>query len=776
MLWFLAWLVAVELLGVCALPLAVRLFRSLPDRGYLFAKPLGVLAVAYLAWILGTFGMLRFQQATIALIALALGLACWIAWGREALGQLARVRTALWVSEGLFVLAFALAAWIRAHNPEISGTEKPMDFALLNALYRTDSFPPEDPWMSGNSISYYYFGYLLLATVAKLSGVPAAVGYNLGVALVFGLLVACSFSLAFNLISALGPRWQLFSRLAGAMLAPLMIGIMGNLEGGLELLAARGVGDASFWKWIGVKGLEAAAQPTGWFPTTHWWWWRASRVIPTIKPDGINEFPYFSFLLGDLHPHYTALPWALLAVAFAMAALYRRMAGKGAVPRDWVAYLGPALALGFLLVGNSWDFPTYTALFWTASLVLLVPSDWTRERLLPRARELAVISLLSVLLYAPFLLGFSSQTKGVGLSADKTPLPSLLILFGPFLFALGAVLVWQGWGVKGLGRKAQAASRGRPGDQVGKGGGGGAIRLLRAAGLLLLPMSALLGGTALLVGLLLLAAAAAAGLLSRRPSEDAGVLEARLFHLILVAAGLLLILGPEYVFLVDLFGTRMNTVFKFHYQAWLLLGLASASAVVWMVAEMRRRVASWLVVSGIALLVGIGLLYPLGATPSKTQETRLPATLDGSAFYQSLRPDDFAAIRWLSQTAVGRPVVLEATGGEYSEYARVSTFSGLPTVLGWAGHEVQWRGRGEEPQQRIQDIDAIYRTADPTTMMALLTKYRVEYLFVGSLEAEKYGAGVFDRFEGRLSLVHRQGRVAIYRVPQVAGGQGVGAE
>lgn len=782
MMWFLTWLVVVELLGLSALPLAVHVLRWLPDRGYIFAKPLGVLLVSYAVWILGTFGVLRYQQATIAILMAVLAAACWIAWGREAVRRLSGVPAVLLASESVFLLSFAAAALIRAHNPEISGTEKPMDFAFLNALFRTETLPPEDPWMSGHSISYYYFGYLLLATVAKLSAVPASVGYNLGVALVFALLLAGSFSLAFNLLSALRPVSRPYRRLAGALLAPLMIGVMGNLEGGLELLAARGIGDPSFWQWVGVKGLEPAAQPAGWLPSTHWWWWRASRVIPTIKPDGITEFPFFSFLLGDLHPHYMALPWALLAVALAAAAPFARASGKREFGEDRVAVGVTAVALGFLFVGNSWDFPTYTGLFWVSALVPLSGADWCRERLSRRVRGLALLSLLSVMLYSPFLAGFSSQTKGLGLSADKTPLPSLLILFGPFLFVVGCLLAWMGslGGLRSLRSEREDAKIERPRRR--------AVTTLRWLGATMVAASPLLGALALLAGLLLLAAAAGEPVLAERGGvqEPTQPLAARggvpphyrecagserlcepaqRFMLSLVVVGLLLIVVPEFVFLVDLFGTRMNTVFKFHYQAWLLLGLASAVGVVWMGGEVKRRSARWAVVGCAALLVGIGLVYPLAATPAKTQGFQLSATLDGAAFYQRIRSDDYAAIQWLSRAVRGRPVVLEATGGEYSEYARVSTFSGLPTVLGWAGHEIQWRGKGEEPQRRAQDIEAIYRTADPDAMMALLRKYGVRYVYVGSLEVEKYGQGVRDRFEGRLEVAHRQGGVVIYRVP-----------
>ena len=751
MIWFIQWLVATEVIGAAVLPLGVRLFRHLPDRGFIFAKPLGILVVAYICWLLGVLGILRFQQATILAVVAIAGAAGWWLWGRETLKQLSGTKVVLLVSEGVFLASLVAAAFIRAHNPEISGTEKPMDFAFLNAFYRTDTLPAEDPWMSGFSISYYYFGYLLVALVAKVSGVPAAVGYNLGVALVFALLLAGSFSLAFNLLSALRREWRIPFRLVGALVAPVTVGLMGNLEIGLEVLAARGYSNPAFWQLVAIKGLEPATQPEGWFPTSFWWWWRASRIIPNTKPDGINEFPYFSFILGDLHPHFTALPWALLAVAFALAAILGRSVQHDFTGRDWVGRIAAAMALGFLLVGNSWDFPSYTALFWLGLLVPLSPVDWSRAKFVSRLKEGALISVISVVMYAPFFLGFSSQTRGVGLSPDKTPVPSLLIIFGTVLYGLIAFLTWRAWSRGG----AVEGSR-RAVDWM-----------VPAAGGLLIVAGIKLGTAMLLGGVLILAIAAYRRLLSSRREPNA-TLAAETFVLILAALGLFLVMVPEFVFVVDLFGTRMNTVFKFDYQAWVLLGLGVSVGMVWAAGELRPVPFRVVLLLPFALLVCVGLLYPWGATASKTQDFQGQATLDGLAFYKAARPDDYAAIKWLSNSVQGRPVVLEATGPEYSEYARVSTFSGLPTVLGWGGHEVQWRGQGEEPQRRTRDIDAIYSTASRSDIPALLDKYHVQYVFVGSLEIEKYGTGVAERFNGILQPVFHRGNVTVYHVPQGA--------
>jgi uncharacterized membrane protein len=179
------------------------------------------------------------------------------------------------------------------------------------------------------------------------------------------------------------------------------------------------------------------------------------------------------------------------------------------------------------------------------------------------------------------------------------------------------------------------------------------------------------------------------------------------------------------------------------------------------------------VAMGALLLVG-GLLYPLGATAARTNRYRGPATLDGSAWMDLARPGDAEAIRWLLHTVPGRPVILEAVGDDYSEFSRVSTFAGLPTLVGWIGHELQWRGPLNEYQQRQQMVESVYRNADSASMIQILQNNRVDYVYVGRMEADKYGAGVYDRFEGRLDTVYRGGEVAIYRVPERPSGVGVG--
>jgi uncharacterized membrane protein len=215
-----------------------------------------------------------------------------------------------------------------------------------------------------------------------------------------------------------------------------------------------------------------------------------------------------------------------------------------------------------------------------------------------------------------------------------------------------------------------------------------------------------------------------------------------------------MLLGVELVFLDDAFHSRMNTVFKFHENAWVLTGLAAGLCLA-LVGQRARR-ARWLVGAVATLALAGGLVYPLSAMATRLSETPPGGpTLDGMAF---LSPDEATAVRWLRQQ--GRPVIAEAVGHDYSLAARMSTYSGGAAVLGWVGHELQWRGPLPELSRRQTDVEQIYRGAD----RALLSRYGVQFVVVGDLERSQYGNGVDQQFDGVLPVALRTGRVTIYRV------------
>jgi YYY domain-containing protein len=241
------------------------------------------------------------------------------------------------------------------------------------------------------------------------------------------------------------------------------------------------------------------------------------------------------------------------------------------------------------------------------------------------------------------------------------------------------------------------------------------------------------------------------------------------FVLLLFATGALLTLGVEYVYLRDNFGTRMNTVFKFYFQAWVMWGVAAACALAGFVRKLRPRGSGHRggvgVVAVAALLVAAGLVYLVLAIPARADEYGGPATLDGAAYLAETEPGDTAAVAWLNENVSGAPVILEAPGDGYRAYVyegRVSAHTGLPTLLGWAGHEHQWRGSYDEQARREPDIETLYTSVDIGEVSTLLDKYDVSYVYVGPLERARYPAAGLAKFAALMDVVYDAGGVTIY--------------
>lgn len=753
------WWAAQSALGFLALPWALRLFPHLPDRGLLFARPLGLLSFTYLFWAIGLTGVHAPDRS------LALGLFVVLAppsllllWReRRALrSTLANAWPLLLGGELLYLALFAFWTWVRSLWPDINHTEQPMDFAFLNAVLRAERFPPHDPWLAGCSMAYYHFGYLMAATLVHLTAVAPAVAYNLALANTAALAGVGAFGLAAGLMRARGLSWALAS---GVLAASLLL-FLANLEGVLELVFAHGQGSPAFWAWIGIKGLDQPAPSPAWY-SIDTWWWRASRIIDTVVAGEsldytITEFPFFSFFLGDLHPHVMGLPVLYLATAVALQGWHGGLA--------WPQVVLAGLVVGGAGFTNAWDLPLAAGLMTAGAIGGILRGDRAASgpRVLPPTLKALLVLVLAGLLYAPFWLAFRGPVFGLlpVVSAGTRPLHGFLH-WGPLAFGALANLVpalmtspakraWR-WTALVLGTLAafwlvaSSASFALQGNIAA------------------LP-PALLTKAARAWWWLVPLAAALAAFTARARSEERGPS----FGLFLAVAAFLLIGGAELFFVLDLFGTRMNTVFKLSYQSWALLAVASACGLLW-TASLRPRAlwqhllkALWALSAAIALLSG--LVYPV-AVLIGLESDRNERTLDGLAWLARTQPDEAAAIQWLQDTVRGAPVIVEAVGPSYSSAARISARTGLPTVLGWPGHESQWRSAAEVIRAREQDVARLYESGDPQLIRTILDRYRITYVVVGEEERGRYGSAGLAALEALLEPVFRRDHLTIYRVP-----------
>jgi len=778
----LGWWLVVEAVGLVALPLAFVLFRRLPDRGYAFAKPVGVLLGGYLFWLALTAHLLPNRPGSIVWCYLALAVASGLVFRarkREILEGLQERIGVVIAVEVVFTLGLFTAAYLRSYVPQIDGTEKPMDFMFLNTVSRSRYYPPADPWLAGFSASYYYFGYVLQGMLGKLAAVPTSVAFNLGLAGTAALAASAAFGLAYDLV-ALGRRATFATAAAAGGAAVALVLIIGNLEGVLEFAKANGVGSEGFFRSMGIANLAEALPSPHWYPsdsTSYWWWWRATRVCPDANC--IMEFPFFSFLLGDLHPHVMAVPFVLTTVALGLS-FWRSEVELSA--ETWSASPGGLVLPGILVGGlgflNAWDLPTFG--FLVAVLVfarnLRGAGDWGRA-FRRSVGFVAPLALVAVLAYVPFYATFHSQAAGLDAVSNGAtrPLHAALIWLPLAVVTVTVPLVY-------VLREPAARTRSRLAVV-----GAVPLALLAAWAVVLEANGGAIGEAISARGWNWLSAGAFAAAFcvsvlslwhaaeSDADGDDDRVGDGLVPLFAMTAVAALLVLGAELFFIKDSFGSRLNTVFKLYYQAWLLLGVSGGFGLYWLAQHWQPAPRSagellrgaW---GGVATLALIGaLLYPLGATLSRTFELgRLAGaptrTLDGMAFVSRNSPDQAGVVDWLRRRAGTGERIVEAVKTSYSDASLVSARTGVPTVLGWPFHELQWGRPGAVIATREADVNEAYSTVSLEEALAILRKYRVTYVVVGNVERAKYPPAGLAKFTA-LQAVYTSGTTSIYRVP-----------
>jgi len=837
---FIAWYLIVQLITLLTLPLSTSLFANVPDRGYATAKILGILLVGFTLWLGTSYGLLRNETggAWLALVAVG-GVSLFL--GRTWVSTLLHMRKLnlpwqpIVAVEVLFLLAFAGWTFVRAYDPAANHTEQPMDLMFMNSIWVSPTYPPHDAWLSGYAISYYYFGYWLLTTLGRLAGQPPEITYNLGQACWFGLLLIGCFGVVYNLLAYAGRRQPI--ALLGGLLASVAIGLTGNLLGIFEWLYAGGVDVTGLMKLFNVYGFPQTP-PSGdsWTATIDWW--RSSRVIEDTTLLGghlevIDEFPFFSYLLGDNHPHVTAMPVVLLVIGLAQnlffgrfplpAPVVKRLDADTPVPAQGVGQalrhllqigvpLGmPGLLLTMIAAGalvflNTWDFPPY----WLLLIVAFGAISLRTIHLTPGLQRMGhwgmglaaasfggLILGGTIALYLPYFLTAQSQAGGFLPNLfNPTRLPQFFLMFGYGLLGVGALLAlaWSTWQPsRQLITNSLAAVYGLPLFFLVLSMG---LGLATTQGQELLAQMALPAGatshvtfillrwlqqgfTFLLVGALLAFCLAWLWSYWGRQARDQRHLptpseQSLAFAILLAALGLLLVFAPEFVYLRDNFGTRMNTVFKFYYQGWLLFGLCSSYAIMMVLPSLLvkgQRVKNVAAVCAIFSLLGIGLglFYTVPALITKTDRFRLATpTLDATAYIAAGSPDEMAAVDWVRMNTAPAALVVEGKGASYDAGRnRISTLTGRPTLLGWDGHESQWRGKayGTMAQGRPEVLELIYNRGSADEVSQALAQWQIDYVYVGPTERSQYGMTPLSeaRLAASMDLVFEQGDVRIYR-------------
>jgi len=610
---------------------------------------------------------------------------------------------------GLFLLFFLAMLAVRFVNPSISYAEKFMDHAFIASIMRLPVVPPLDPWFLGGTLDmYYYLGYWAMGGLALGSGVASNIAFNLALPTVLAISALMMYALG-RLIAR---------RFAWLTLATFLV-----------------VNPSFVWQVIQGKSMGSVL-------------WDSTRTIPNT----INEYPLFSFLWGDVHPHVIGI-FNQVFFIFLMVYAWRRWGGAGPAER-WVIVGLSALSLGSMPLINTWDVLVYAPVSILFGLIIWYGSGPSRPpqgagnleiitrsfhriasavkgfragagraspglRMFTRASFsfLVLVPVLAVLVYLPFYIQMNTLgIQGIGLVHSPTSPVDFLLVHGFFLAIIIAYL---------------------------------ARDIREKPWLLLAPVPvALAGYPSAAIALVPLVY-----LLSRRTRTPAEIL---------AMLGLAIITLCEFIYLKDNMGEtyyRMNTLFKFYIPAWLLLGSSSFAMLAALLERIipecaiPRKASRTALVLAAAVLLITPLVLPLDS-PYRD------ASLDGLNYLRTAHPGDAEAIAFL-QALPGTPGLVEAEGGDYTYYSRVSSFTGLPAVIGMPFHEYMWRDDANGWYgHRLADVKAIYEEPDLTAQ--LMRRYNATLLYVGDPERERYAVRVQD---AGLPLLYNHGGVQIYTLP-----------
>jgi YYY domain-containing protein len=714
------WAALLQALGLAAWRLLGSRLPAAPGV-YALSKIVGVVLFGAAAWGLVAWGPFTFVPSFVFAVAAGLIL-LGIFPGRP---PRSAPRREVVATEAVVWGTFLFFAAVRAWSPEIFWGEKPMDFGILNALLRSELLPPPEPWFSGTTLSYTYFGHFLVAAFAKALAVHPALAFNLGVASTAALTAAGLFAAGALLVG----------RLRAGAWAVLLGLFAGNLSGLVELWHRRAVDFDLFWA--------------------------TSRVLK--NQNEINEYPLWSFLFADLHAHVLAYPLLLGLLAVLLLMARQRTSPDLYVPpfgRSLLLGLA-ALFLGTLLITNGWSAPTAAGLLVVLLTVSALAATPRPARPLPALRigrllagvvvPGAAIAVPALLFTLPFWQSFSPPPRNVGWEAGPYfgPLPFglvhglALVLVAPFLLFL-------------LSRAPVGEDHPRRGTALLT----GVLALLLVLSLVNLP--ALLHGhfspaPSIRVFVFGLAALGFSLALGNRLSPGDRAAPA------LAAFAFLILGGCELVFVWD----RMNTVFKFGLDATLLLAVAGAAAMEELLARARRSGLAghaWrAAVSFVALAAfTTSALAFVGHVRTRRVETPR-GTLDGLAYLQNHRPDEAAAVTWFEKNVPGLPPLAEAYGPAYAEYARFSSNTGLPTIVGWDYHVFQ-RGKPREAiDKRVADVAALYSSPGLAAGRVLST-YGTRFVVSGREErALTRGDDGLRRLPSALAPAFSRPELTIYR-------------
>ncbi|MEW5822322.1 MAG: DUF2298 domain-containing protein [Cyanobacteriota bacterium] len=761
------WIVLLELLSIVGFVISHIIFKNNNGSIIFFSHLLGILVLCYTTWILASLHFIKYNFFFILIIFLILlSLSFYylyinknsvLVWAKNNIDTIALSKLAL-------ISCFLIFLIFRTLSPEIFSGEKPMDFGIFNNLIIIDHLPPDEIWFSGNKLNYYYFGYFMFATLAKLTFIPGFFAYNLALGTIAGLTFCASCGVLYLLT-----RSYYYSLLAGIFTV-----FLGNISA-IRLLMEK--------------------------PIDYHLFWATTRVIPKT----INEYPLWSFIFGDLHGHVCVMPIFIFLIYVGVFA-FLRIVNKETITLPVILLTG--FILGTISITNSWDFPGASAtLFVCFTLALILTTKEYKPSknlhyLLKQYSLLFCIGFSSFIWFLPYWLS-TKKVSVIGFGRvyenEAVMIQDFVFVWGLFLFIFVSLFLFEifketrkklhknySYNISSLFSwifitflilllcllimhsnfsslifssyfEVLTSSLNNPILEFNR---------------YLLMISDYFGAyTTIIFNAVLIILAIATFI----------ILKEKIIKLIcgLITFGLIITFFTETFFIYD----HMNTIFKFFLEVWYIFAICAtytlyyifkpyyyafrASANIYIESLKLIWFIPAAVLLSLACFTSIAAVVGFSFT-DKTNGYKPVKTINGLAYLKYSNPSEYQAVQWINKNIKDKNcVILEATGISYSDYTRIVTNTGIPTVAGWTHHLTQRAVERDDIKRRVEDIETIYSTEDTEKAYNLLNKYRINYVYIGQLELKDYGLKGINKFKNnpdKFKLIYSNKQVKFYEV------------
>jgi len=773
-------LFTIYLLGFVSFILFFRHLDILNDRGLFVSKIIGLVFISSFVWLLTLFTPIPnlgyvWRISFLIFVIVAILKLLNKEFRREIINFIISKKTQILLFEFIFLSVFFFFVLLRMYDNNAVGTERPMDSMMLNSVFNSYYNPPNDLWMSGNKISYYYFGYWIFAGFYSIIFFDTNNLYNLS----FGLIPALSSAAALSFISNFlyitkNNKLKFIKPIFVAIITPFFLVFSSNFYGFVLLLDYMKIFPLSILNWLHGDKHVTIQNYEYFIPQDFWWWWKSSRIINSYKNNEsldftINEFPFFSFLLGDFHPHMISIPFfittLILFTSYFVGSKYIYLSHK----RPKISYLFTLLLIlfigstGFINMWNLSFFVLFTFIliyfyFYINKfqIKIIITSKFIREILLVWIIGILVfgnfyfitsdsnisypfisfnyittrpihliyvwiipLSIIIPLLYFMFHENFYTKSK---LSLFKTKSNLLFIS----LFIATSII----WATVNMVISEQSLAQ--------------LLLSLIFFYIFYLPLFFLIYH------------------LITKTIKNNDVLKLS-YYLLLFTAFILLYLS-ELFYVKDIFGNRMNTIFKFHYQVWIVFSITSGISLKFLFEYNLRNITRIILSISFLILATSNIYFVTASYLTKIKESSNLNPNLSSINHLENDTNKYELIKYLRLNSNHNDVIIETQGKSYTNDSQISSESRIPTILGWVGHQLQWRSNHSDIYNREEDIDTFYISNDSQEIINIINKYSITMIILGPNEIEKYNINSLNKFLNISEIIYKNNDYTLLKV------------